>query len=134
MYYEYVSSIGVHMRNFIYTLALTVLALPAQADLSLVMYEEQGCIWCAQWNAEIAPIYPKTPEGQSAPLRRIDANDPLPANLTFKSKPHFTPTFILMDDGSELSRLEGYPGEDFFWGLLGVMLEQAGTTPLSKDQ
>ncbi len=122
------------MRNLFYTIALTVLALPAQAELSLVMYEEHGCMWCAKWNDEIAPIYPKTPEGQSAPLRRIDMKDPLPDDLTFNSKPHFTPTFILMDDGREVSRIEGYPGEDFFWGLLGMMLEQADTAARTKNK
>lgn len=120
------------MRNFIYTLALTVFAIPAQAEMALVMVEEQGCIWCARWNAEIAPIYPKTPEGQSAPLRRIDITDPIPPDLKLKSAPHFTPTFILVENGSEVSRIEGYPGEDFFWGLLGVMLAQAKDTPLPE--
>jgi len=38
---------------------------------------------------------------------------------------HFTPTFILVDDGREVGRIEGYPGEDFFWGLLGMMFERA---------
>lgn len=122
------------MRNLIYALALTLFALPAQAELSLVMVEEHGCIWCARWDKEIAPIYPKTSEGQAAPLRRIDINDPLPADLTFDIKPVFTPTFILMDSGTEISRLEGYPGEDFFWGVLGMMLEQAGTPTLPKDE
>jgi hypothetical protein len=37
----------------------------------------------------------------------------------------FTPTFVLMVDGIEVSRIEGYPGEDFFWGLLERMLVQA---------
>lgn len=113
------------MRNLISSLALIFLAIPVQAEMALVMAEEQGCMWCARWNAEIAPIYPKTPEGQAAPLRRIDVNDPIPDDLAFKSAPHFTPTFILVDDGVEVARIEGYPGEDFFWGLLGVMLKQA---------
>ena len=30
-----------------------------------------------------------------------------------------------MIDGNEVSRIEGYPGEDFFWGLLGRMLSDA---------
>ena len=36
----------------------------------------------------------------------------------------FTPTFILFEKENELARLEGYPGEDFFWALLEIMLEQ----------
>jgi hypothetical protein len=36
----------------------------------------------------------------------------------------FTPTFVLVEDGRELARIEGYPGEDFFWGLLGMLLEE----------
>jgi hypothetical protein len=42
--------------------------------------------------------------------------------LQFTRNLHFTPTFVLMVDGVEASRIEGYPGEDFFWGLLGQML------------
>ncbi len=95
------------------------------AQTTLVMVEEKGCIWCARWNTEIAPIYPKTPEGQAAPLRRIDIKSPLPDDLTFARPLHFTPTFVLIVDGKETSRIEGYPGEDFFWGMLERMLEQA---------
>ncbi len=107
--------------------ALAVLShvAPANAEMTLIMAEEHGCVWCERWNEEIAPIYPKTDEGKLAPLRRIDVHDPIPEDLTFKSKPHFTPTFILVDDGIEISRIEGYPGEDFFWGLLGLMLQEA---------
>ena len=97
----------------------------ASADVILVMGEETGCFWCARWNRDIAPIYPKTPEGQAAPLRRIDIHDPIPEDLTFKTPLRFTPTFVLMQDGVELTRLEGYPGEDFFWGLLQRMLNEA---------
>lgn len=101
-------------------LAPTVL----MADVRLLMAEEQGCIYCARWNAEIAQIYPKTPEGQAAPLERYDLHaEEAPAELAVKVR--FTPTFILVKDGVETGRIEGYPGEDFFWGLLGMLLEQA---------
>ena len=99
--------------------ALAEEALPAER---LVMVEEHGCMWCAQWDREIAHIYPKTPEGRVAPLRRVDIHD-LPDDLEFERPPFFTPTFVLTRDGKELARIEGYPGEDFFWGLLGVMLQ-----------
>ena len=106
-------------------------ALTAAADLSLVMVEEDGCVWCARWNEEIAHIYPKTTEGLSAPLRRIDIHAALPGDLTFARRLSFTPTFVLMQDNLEISRIEGYPGEDFFWGLLKMMLEKADSPPLN---
>ena len=98
----------------------------ALADTVLIMVEEKGCVWCARWNDEISHIYPKTDEGKAAPLRRIDLHDPLPDDLTFAKSLHFTPTFVLMVDGHEANRIEGYPGEDFFWGLLEQMLTAAG--------
>ena len=86
------------------------------------MVEQPGCGWCEAWNREIATIYPKTPEGQAAPLRRVDLRAQ-PADLTYARKVLFTPTFVLVENGVELARIEGYPGEDFFWGLLGMMLQ-----------
>lgn len=104
---------------------LTFATAPARAELSLLMFEEVGCMWCARWNAEVSPEYPITPEGLAAPLRRLDIHDPLPEGLTLTSRPRFTPTFVLIQDGAELGRIEGYPGEDFFWGLLGRLIERA---------
>ncbi len=89
-----------------------------------MMAEEPGCMWCAAWNRDIGPIYDKTGEGAAAPLRRIDITDPIPDDITLARSVNFTPTFVLLIDGVEANRLEGYPGEDFFWGLLGMMLEQ----------
>lgn len=105
--------------------AMLLTATTAAAELRLMMVERPGCHWCAQWNAEIAPVYPKTPEGRSAPLLRHYIRDPLPTGVTLVSPPHFTPTFILLEDGAELGRIEGYPGEDFFWGLLGTLLAKS---------
>lgn len=104
------------------TLALICLGATQLAAAELVMVEEKGCIWCAAWNAEIAPIYPKTEEGRFAPLRRVDIHAARPDDLNFDMPVNFTPTFVLVEDGDELARIEGYPGEDFFWGLLGRML------------
>jgi hypothetical protein len=107
-------------------------ALPARASepapdtpvigVELVMVEEVGCVWCARWNAEIAEIYPKTPEGAAAPLRRIDIRGPRPDDIAFARPLTFTPTFVLVVAGEEVARIEGYPGEDFFWGLLEMHL------------
>ena len=115
-----------YLTSLFTTLTAALLASSLAAEPQLVMAEEPGCIWCARWNAEIGPVYEKTGEGTAAPLRRIDITDPLPDDLTFARVVNFTPTFILIVDGSEVARVEGYPGEDFFWGLLAMMFERAG--------
>lgn len=117
---------------------VTALVLPALvlfsagpasgADLQLVMVEEDGCGWCQAWHQEIGPIYPKTAEGRAAPLRRIDINDRMPDDLAAIPPTRFTPTFILvsmdhgMGGGREVGRINGYPGDAFFWGLLQALI------------
>lgn len=103
---------------------LSWLPLSAQAETYLFMAEEHGCAWCARWDAEISHIYPKTAEGRAAPLVRYDLHGETP-DVDFRSRVRFTPTFILVEDGQEVARIEGYPGEDFFWALLTEMLRQA---------
>lgn len=118
--------------------ALLLLAGAAAADtppgpgLELVMVEEHGCIWCARWNEEVGPAYGKTPESAAAPLRRILIGDPLPPDLSFDSRAVFTPTFVLVRDGAEIGRIEGYPGPDFFWPLLESIVRKALAEPASE--
>jgi thioredoxin-related protein len=90
----------------------------------LVMLEQKGCIWCERWNAQIGPIYPKTSEGRIAPLRRVDIDKAIPADLRQIRIDRLTPTFILVEKGVEIDRLRGYPGDEFFWFLLDSMLEK----------
>ncbi|MEL7166061.1 MAG: hypothetical protein AAGL96_11375 [Pseudomonadota bacterium] len=94
------------------------------AETYLLMAEEAGCYWCQKWNEEIADIYPKTEEGRAAPLVRYDLHADTP-DVVFERRVSFTPTFILVDDGHEVGRIEGHPGEDFFWALLAMMLRDA---------
>lgn len=100
-------------------------------DLKLMMAEEAGCIWCARWDREISHIYPKTEEGRTAPLMRFNIHDGTPQDVLLTSRVRFTPTFILVQEGREIGRIEGYPGEDFFWGLLAHMIEKA-SIPVDK--
>jgi hypothetical protein len=88
----------------------------------LVLFEQAGCPWCAVFDREIAPIYGKTAEGRRAPLRRVDITRPLATDLAFIEVERLTPLFVLIDQGREIGRIRGYPGEDHFWGLLDVLI------------
>lgn len=112
--------------KLLYVLALVPMIWGAQSPANaaeLVMVEEQGCMWCDRWNDEIGVVYDKTDEGAVAPLRRVEI-DALPADIRFASTPRYTPTFVLVDGGVEIGRIEGHPGEDFFWPLLNRLLDR----------
>ena len=93
----------------------------------LIMVEEENCPYCDRFNAEIAEAYPKTTEGKTAPLRRVDAHDPWPSDLADIKPENRTPTFILINDGKEVDRMYGYNGDEFFWFLLNEMLQKLET-------
>lgn len=104
-------------------LSALALALPLGAT-ELVMVEQRGCVYCQMWHRDVGPgKYALTEEGAFAPLRSIDLHAPRPDDIDFARPLRITPTFVLVAEGRELARFEGYPGEDFFWGILGTMLE-----------
>ncbi|RAI43219.1 SoxS protein [Rhodoplanes roseus] len=84
---------------------------------------EAGCPYCREWDAKIGPIYGKTAEARRAPIREIDKRDVPASGLTLARPVRYTPTFLLTRDDIELGRIEGYPGEDFFWARLDRLLE-----------
>ena len=118
------------MRNLLYTIKLTFLILSTSLNFShaadkynLVYVEQEGCIYCEIWDEEISSIYPKTMEGSIAPLMRVDIAD-YEQTLISANPVVFTPTFILTKNSKEISRIEGYIGDDLFWGMLEVMLKR----------
>jgi len=101
---------------------LWLLPTIANSAVELLMIEQAGCVYCEKFNDEIAQAYPKTDEGKLAPLRRVDLHDKWPEDLSQIRIERFTPTFVLVQDGKEVDRLRGYPGDEYFWFLLGEML------------
>lgn len=109
-------------RRSVVTMALIAAAgsrASAASPFQLVMVEEPGCVYCARWHAEVGPAYGKSAEGRFAPLTRVRIGS---AEVTHLKGLRFTPTFVLVEGEREIGRITGYPGADFFWGLLAEML------------
>lgn len=109
------------LRGFLAVLAL-LSAVPPAMSAELVMYRRAGCPYCLAWDREIGPVYPKTEAGQKAPLRQVHLDRGKDNSVVLKSPVRYTPTFVLVEDGKEKARIEGYPGEFFFWGVLEKLL------------
>jgi hypothetical protein len=108
----------VFLKRFL-SLVLLLAGFAAQARAAeLLMFRRAGCPWCLAWDEAVGPIYPKSDLGRRLPLRPVDLDrDPPPAVILVRPV-RFTPTFVVVDEGREIGRIEGYPGEDFFWSLL----------------
>ena len=113
------------MRKLIQTTMAAIIILAAQASTAyeLIMVEQQGCHYCERWKEEIGPIYPKTDVGIFAPIRMVDITK-VDSTPEIVAAVVFTPTFIITDGDREITRMEGYMSEDFFWGMLEMILER----------
>lgn len=118
-------------RTLVLALALLAMWLPAEGARAaeLVMFETDGCPWCEAWDREVGVVYDRTEAGRRAPLRRVALDAPRPADLGHIDNIVYTPTFVLLDEGREIGRILGYPGDNHFWGLLGVILENLSAAP-----
>ena len=96
----------------------------ASVAAELIMFRQDLCEWCEVWDEEVGVIYDKTGEGRRAPLRRISIHGPRPADLAPIDGVRYSPTFVLLDEGQEVGRIVGYPGEAHFWGLLEALLDE----------
>ena len=113
------------MRKLIQITMAVIMIVTAQASAAyeLIMVEQQGCHYCERWKEEIGPIYPKTDVGMFAPIRMVDITN-VDSTPEIAAAVVFTPTFIITDGDREITRMEGYMSEDFFWGVLEMILER----------
>ena len=103
---------------FLMALSLIETIRAESSNLGLLMIDDTACPYCELWDEEIGYMYFKTQEGKLAPLIRHHYGEKLPQNIELLSEPVVTPTFILLEHNKERFRIEGYPGEEFFWSFL----------------
>jgi hypothetical protein len=112
------------IRAGLLTALLWLTSLGAAVAAELIVVESDDCPYCKRFHAEIGVAYPKTEEGKRAPLRLLDISQPMPEEYSNVKPASVTPTFILVENNREIDRMIGYPGDEYFWFLLGEMLEK----------
>lgn len=103
-------------------ISLTLVAFGKAWAGELVYFGSSACTYCDMWDEEIGDIYPKTDEAKILPLRRVSVHDDVPEDLVHIRGVLYTPTFVAVEDGKEVGRISGYPGEDIFWEMMAVMM------------
>ncbi|WP_372424858.1 thioredoxin family protein [Salinarimonas chemoclinalis] len=98
---------------------------PGERGITVTMFRRAGCPWCHAWDREIGPIWPRSDVGARHAMRMVDLDaDPMPP-IALDRPVRYTPTFVVARDGVEIGRIDGYPGQDFFWGLIERLAAEA---------
>lgn len=113
------------LPNVLITMLAAALVLPlAPASAAeLIMYRRDGCPYCAAWDREVGPGYNNSQFGKVAPVQMADVHGAR-QQVALKSPIIFTPTFVLVDEGREVGRIEGYSSNDFFYGMIARLIGQ----------
>lgn len=112
------------LRTLIVLLAAATALPSAEASAAeLMMYRREGCPYCAAWDREVGPGYNNSQFGKVAPVRMADIHGTQPP-VVLKSPIIYTPTFVLVDGGREVGRIEGYSSNDFFYGMIARLIGQ----------
>lgn len=94
----------------------------APGGLELVAFEAPGCRYCPIFRRDVAPSYPASRAGKSAPLRFVDVNDEAASHFELTSPVTMVPTVVLVRDGVEIGRIAGYVGPANMHRMLESML------------
>lgn len=97
----------------------------APPELALLFVGHERCPICQLFERQVAPGYANTAEGRRAPLVRLTFGEDFPPPYEWVTPAAVMPTFILVADGEEVGRIEGYTSDELFWMQLTRLLQDA---------
>lgn len=90
--------------------------------LELVMFDASWCSYCRLFKSEVLPDYDEHELGQLAPIQIVDVSEQ--GQFELNEAVDATPTFVLIDDGREVSRFAGYSNPDSFYAALAEHIRE----------
>ena len=110
----------------VFALALTFTGSPqtSAADSRLIMVTSDHCPYCQAWELDVGAVYNKSPYATTLPLTRVEIGSKMPESVTLQKPVVGTPTFLIVHDGQEINRQNGYFDADLFWWWLSEYAAQ----------
>lgn len=96
------------------------------AVLEVIAVEAPGCGYCNLFRRDVAPAYAASAAAKTAKLRFLDLNDKAIEAIRFAQPISLVPTVVVVKDGVEVARINGYVAPHSFYALIkSVLNEQA---------
>ena len=106
------------IRAFALALPFVASLQTAAADSRLIMVTSDYCPSCQAWELDVGKVYDKSPYATTLPLTRVEIGSKMPGGVTFQKPVVGTPTFLIIHNGQEIGRQNGYIDEEMFWWWL----------------
>ena len=90
----------------------------APTRIEIVVFEAPGCHYCEAFRERLGARYAASTSHHTAPLRYVDATQPEAAGFPLNGEIKLVPTIVVMQDGREVDRLEGYPLPEMFFSMI----------------
>ena len=84
----------------------------------VVVFEIGGCKYCTVFRDNLGARYQASTTNAVAPMRYVDVGRLDPADFQLASDITTVPTIVLMQDGKEIDRVEGYPMSEVLFGMV----------------
>lgn len=91
-------------------------------NLQLVVLEVDNCVYCDVFRRRMLAAYQASKQGQRAPIRFVNINDPDLGDLGLTQPVGIVPTFIMLENNQEIGRIPGLMGHQDFFRAIDYML------------
>jgi thioredoxin-like negative regulator of GroEL len=84
----------------------------------VVVFEIGGCSYCTAFRDSLGARYLASTTNAAAPLRYVDLGKLAPDAFQLRGEITRVPTVVLLQDGKEVDRVEGYPVPEALFGMV----------------
>lgn len=96
---------------------------PLQSEtIEVLVFETESCLYCRVFRRDVVPQYRQSKRAKVAPLRFVDAHKADLDRLGLKRPVTIVPTVVVLRDGREAGRINGYMGPEPFFHMMSQIV------------
>lgn len=96
-----------------------------RTSMELVVFEHPDCTYCPIFRSRVVPRYQQSAHAAEVPLRFVDVTGAEADRLALNAPIRMVPTTVVMKDGREVDRIDGYWGTDNFLKMVAYIIDKA---------
>ena len=84
----------------------------------VIVFEIGGCKYCTAFRDNLGARYLASTTNRAAPMRFVDVGKLDPQAFQLRADINTVPTIVVLQDGREVDRVEGYPLPELLFGMV----------------